>query len=76
MTERPLTERQKSALVLVERGHVTSRVAKSCPSLVGRGLVRDCGHRRLVRWEITDSGRKAVEEIMAERLERLRTGTL
>lgn len=76
MTERPLTHRQESALISVVQGRASSYTAKSCPSLVKRGLVRDCGHRRLVRWEATAAGVALVEEIMAERLGRLREGTL
>lgn len=76
MVERALTGRQANALVEVARGRASSYNKRSCPSLVRRGLVRDCGHRRLVRWEITEAGRKVVEEIMADRLERLRAGTL
>jgi hypothetical protein len=76
MTERALTERQESALVALVDGNASSYHRKSCPSLLRHGLVRDCGHRRLVRWEPTDKGRAVVAEIRTERLRRLRAGTL
>lgn len=71
-----LTHRQETALVLVARGSVSSYAAKSCPSLVKRGLVRDCGPRRLVRWEATSAGSQLAAEITAERLALLREGRL
>lgn len=73
---RPLTSRQRYALVAVYDGRVTSTHRKSCPSLVGRGLVRDCGPRKLERWEITPEGTAEAERIRADLLAKLRAGTL
>lgn len=73
---RALTFRQESALVLVARGQVSSYTAKSCPSLVKRGLVRDCGLRRLVRWEATTAGSALADAITEKRLALLREGRL
>lgn len=58
-----MTERQETALLMLSRGAATSYNRKSFPSLVRRGLVRDCGQHRLVRWELTEAGEKAAAEV-------------
>ncbi len=68
---RPLTERQKRALLLADAIGVTRTVERSMPSLAGRGLAEkyrqaDSG-RSYVYWRLTEAGRAEAARIRQER---------
>lgn len=65
--DRPLSDRQMSALVMCGREFVSYYTGVSMPSLVKRGLVLDHGRYHVPRghprrYEISEAGREVVKE--------------